>query len=300
MSRACIGCVSKYQKYTHEKDCPNKDAPPTKRCAWHACQEGVVIQLLRDPYCCGDHLREHLRELESKGCRRICERPEDCLTAGTCLQVDSGGSKAVPSGMSENRETFFRRLEPFFAPSTLLDVQLAYTMAKFSHRSQLRKELDAEGRRIRYFEHVRRVAIVLIDEVKIISPEFVISALLHDGIEDTRDLTPEMIEHCFGEDVARIVKTLSKVPKEGYLERFQMCSDWRPYVIKACDRLDNLRSLADSSPEFRKKQVEETIEKYYPLFDRMIQLAPTEARHQCQMIRDLVIKTCERQAALVG
>ncbi len=199
----------------------------------------------------------------------------------------------------ENRESFFRRLEPFFAPSTLLDVQLAYTMAKFSHRAQTRKELNATGEPERYFEHVRRVAIVLIDEAKLVQPELIISALLHDGIEDTRDLTPEMIEHCFGADVARIVKTLSKAPKEGYLERFHMSFDWRPYLIKACDRLDNLRSLSGATLEFRQKQVVETIQKYYPLFDRMITLAPIEHVRQAQTVRDLVFKTCERQAAVL-
>lgn len=119
----------------------------------------------------------------------------------------------------ENRQTFFERLEPFFPPSILLDVQLAYTLAKFGHRAQFRKdEKDAGGEPLRYFEHVRRVSLILIDEAQIVNREMVLAALLHDGVEDTRDLTPEMIEHCFGSDVVSLVKTLSKVPKEGYLE----------------------------------------------------------------------------------
>jgi len=98
--------------------------------------------------------------------------------------------------------------------------------------------------------------------------------LWYDGMEDTRDLTPEMIEHYFGKDVVTIVKTLSKVPKEGYLERFESSVDWRPYVIKACDRLDNLRSLKGCAPDFVRKQCQETEEKYYSLFYRMIELTP--------------------------
>jgi len=198
----------------------------------------------------------------------------------------------------ENRESFFKRLEPFLAPSVLLDVQLAYTMAKFSHRSQTRKEAGPDGEPLRYFEHVRRVAIILIDEARVAKAELVVAALLHDGVEDTRDLTPAMIEHCFGADVATIVLTLSKVPKEGYIERFEMCSDWRPYLIKACDRLDNLRSLG-GSPEFRAKQVKETREKYYPLFERMLTLAPPEHAARARHMRDLVLKETERQAALM-
>lgn len=108
--------------------------------------------------------------------------------------------------MNENKDSFFKRLEPTLATSSLLDVKLAYTLAKFSHRAQFRKEIDNNGHQVRYFEHLRRVALILIDELEIIDPVIIISALLHDGIEDTVDLTPEMIEHCFGSDVVSIVK----------------------------------------------------------------------------------------------
>ncbi len=200
----------------------------------------------------------------------------------------------------ENRESFFERLEPFFVPSVLLNVQLAYTLAKFGHRAQVRKETTIDGVPMRYFEHVRRVALSLIDEVKIVTPELIISALLHDGIEDTRDLTPEMIEHCFGSDIAKIVKTLSKSPNEGYLERFYMSSDWRPYVIKGCDRLDNLKSLSKATHEFKLKQVTETRDKYYKLFDRMISLTPSDFKFQAQSLRDEIVKTNERLSALLN
>ncbi len=200
----------------------------------------------------------------------------------------------------ENRESFFKRVTPFFAPSVLMDIEVAYTLAKFSHRSQTRTEKDAEGKPMRYFEHVRRVALVLIDEGKIINREMILAGLLHDGMEDTRDLTPEMIEHCFGADTVSIVKTLSKVPKEGYLDRFFQCTDWRPYILKACDRLDNLRSLGDSKEEFRIRQVTETREKYYPLFEKMVRLTPPEYVQRAQHMKDAILKETERQAVLVG
>lgn len=199
----------------------------------------------------------------------------------------------------ENRQSFFLRLEPFLAPSVLLDIQLAYTLAKFGHRAQVRKELDDHGDPVRYFEHVRRVVIILVDEVKIVLPELCAAGLLHDIIEDAPNLPPPMIEHCFGTDVVCIVKTLSKAPKEGYLDRFFMCTDWRPYVVKACDRLDNLRSLGGAAREFRVKQVAETRDKYYALFDRMVDLTPAEYKQRVQRLRDLVVKETERQAALL-
>lgn len=201
--------------------------------------------------------------------------------------------------MTENRESFFRRLEPFMAPSVLLDVQLAYTLAKFGHRSQVRKELDEQGEPVRYFEHVRRVAVSLVDEARVVLPEVVIAALLHDIIEDAPNLPAPMIERCFGKDVVCIVKVLSKAPKEGYLDRFHMSTDWRAYLVKACDRLDNLRSLASARPEFRARQVAETRDKYYPLFDRMLTLAPPEYAARVQHLRDLVMREAERQATLL-
>lgn len=174
-----------------------------------------------------------------------------------------------------------------------MNIELAYTLSKFSHRAQVRKELDDNGKPIRYFEHVKRVALILIDEVKIMRPEMIIAALLHDGLEDTRDITPAMIEHAFGKDVVTIVKTLSKCPKEGYLERFYISNDFRSYVIKACDRLDNLRSLSSGSIEFQTRQIKETREKYYPLFNRMVKLTPKEYKHSVKELRDLILKTTE-------
>lgn len=204
------------------------------------------------------------------------------------------------SSVIENRESFFERLEPYFSPKVLLDIQLAYTLAKSGHRFQVRKELAEDGTPLRYFEHVRRVTLVLIDEAKILRREMIIAAILHDGIEDTKEINPAMIEHAFGEDVAVLVKTLSKVPATGYLDRFFQSVDWRPYAIKACDRIDNLRSMDTTSKEFRLKQVAETREKLYPLFDRMVELTPNEFGKQVNFLRDEVRRLTERQAALLG
>lgn len=199
----------------------------------------------------------------------------------------------------ENQETFFKRLEPCYPPSILLDIKLAYILAKHGHRAQFRKELDADGAQVRYFEHVRRVSLILYDEAKCTRPEMLMAALLHDGIEDTRDLTAQMIEHCFGADVASIVMVLSKTPKEGYLDRFMMSADWRPYVIKGCDRLDNNRSLFGPTvtEEFATKQINETREKYYPLFDRMVELSPSRCKVRAAWLRDEIRSVTEQASA---
>src|SRR5574338_1026987 len=109
------------------------------------------------------------------------------------------------SSVMENKHTFQARLQPYFSPSDQLDVKLAYCLAKFGHRAQTRKEMT-EGQPTRYFEHVRRVAIVLMDELKIMDRDMIITCLLHDSLEDCADLTPELLEHSFGPDVVHMVK----------------------------------------------------------------------------------------------
>lgn len=200
----------------------------------------------------------------------------------------------------ENKESFNARIKPFFPGSEEHKIKLAYYLAKFGHRAQVRKEL-LNGQPMRYFEHLRRVAIILMDEVKCFRSEMIIAALLHDSLEDTDDLTPELLEFTFGSDVVSIIKKLSKVPKEGYVDRLMVCTDWRTLMIKACDRLDNLRSLMvpGTSLEFQKRQIAETREKYYPVFDKLLKLTPPEYASSAQSIRDEILKIVERCATII-
>lgn len=172
----------------------------------------------------------------------------------------------------ENRESFFARINPFMAPSDLLKVEFAYMMAKFGHRFQFRKEMDKDGNPLRYFDHPRRVAIIIIDEVHIREPEMICSALLHDCLEDTKDISAQMIEQLFGKEVVRNVKLLSKLPKEGYYERLQNFGDWKVWALKCADRLDNLRSLQQTSKEFQDRQLKETREVIYPMIKNLINM----------------------------
>lgn len=201
----------------------------------------------------------------------------------------------------ENKETFQNRIQPFFSPSDQLDIKLAYVLAKFGHRAQVRKEKDNNDKPIRYFEHVRRVSLILMDEVKIMSRDMIIAALLHDSLEDTHDLTPELLEHCFGNNVVTLVKLLSKVPPEGYKERLTNCMNWQVLTIKACDRLDNLRSLMvpGTTLEFQKKQIKETKEYYFPLFDQLVKICPSHFIPNVTIVRDEIRRLIERYSTII-
>lgn len=92
-----------------------------------------------------------------------------------------------------------------------------------------------------------------------------ICAYLHDTLEDTDATYCDIIDK-FGIEVASIVLQLTtekdiknEIGKEKYLRyRMKNMSSWA-LVIKLCDRLDNVVDLKNSSEEFRKKYISETI-----------------------------------------
>lgn len=178
--------------------------------------------------------------------------------------------------VKENKETFFRRLEGRFAPSEILKTKLAYMLAKYGHRWQERKELWEDGRKVRYFEHVRRVALILMDTPEmdwIFCPEGVQIALLHDVLEDTKDISAEMLEMMFGREVVLGVIAMTKrkgMSTEEYqrgLKRHGI-APW----IKLCDRLDNMRHcrIEYVGEEFREKQKVETLEYWMGWFLELV------------------------------
>jgi (p)ppGpp synthase/HD superfamily hydrolase len=193
----------------------------------------------------------------------------------------------------ENREAFFARLRPILAPSQLMTVEVAYALAKHAHRWQERKELDADGHPVRYFEHLRSTALILIDELGIHDPEMIVACLMHDSIEDTHDINDRMLEHLFGTNVAIMVKLLTKDPKEGYYDRLVKHGNPRTWIVKGCDRLSNLRTLKDTSPEFQAKQYAETRKVIYPLMGLAASTSDIDLAHAASTLRDLIHKTVE-------
>lgn len=170
---------------------------------------------------------------------------------------------------AENKETFFRRLEGRCTPREALRVRTAYMIAKHAHRAQIRKETDAEGKAVRYFEHVRRVALNVMDSGTNWDWVDVCAALLHDTIEDAEDIDSEIIEELFGSEVCRLVMTLTKWPgiePNAYIA--QVSRYQRALWLKFCDRLDNVRSLRaeEVGEEFRVRQKIETREKWMQYF----------------------------------
>lgn len=166
-----------------------------------------------------------------------------------------------------NRAEFMAKVYALFSPAGAIQVELAYLLSKKIHRGQFRKELGEDGNPLRYFDHTRRTALILIDELGCNDLTALCAALCHDTIEDTEDvqLVSIMLVRLFDTEVAATVRALSKAPKAGYLERLKSGPS-QALLVKAADRLDNLRSLPADNPAFCKKQRQETIEVYLPLF----------------------------------
>ncbi len=168
-----------------------------------------------------------------------------------------------------NRTDFLNKVSRIWSESQVSDIEIAYLMAKKFHEGQFRKEINSDGSPLRYFEHLRRAALILIDEFGVRDHKLIITALLHDVIEDTEDgrLVSLLVQRLFGEVVYHHVIALSKLHKDSYLSNLSDYAVKTPQIllVKAADRLDNLRSLPPD-PSFRQRQQQETRDSYLPLF----------------------------------
>lgn len=163
------------------------------------------------------------------------------------------------------------QMQPYFSDYEMEQIEAAYFFSKYAHRGQNR----ADGRR--YFEHPRAVAWILFSELHIYDWQIICTALLHDIIEDSFIMRVKRLELNFGYEVAMDVKYMSKeknLSDHDYWQRFATVNSWRAVVCKLADRLHNLRTLEDVTPEKRKRKIQETKDKVLPLFDVAKSLTP--------------------------
>lgn len=188
-----------------------------------------------------------------------------------------------PMAIGEDHASFLKRFRLKVTPTDLKRLDMAYDMAKYGHRNQFRESGE------RYFEHVRSTAIILIDELGVYDVELVMSALLHDMLEDSFLLKGDRTEMIFGARVAYITTTVSKLPKDDprfttakqrllfYYQQIKN-GNWEVKLVKLADRLHNLRTLMSCSPEKQRRKLTETKRSYLPLIRDLSGDYPETAR----------------------
>lgn len=135
---------------------------------------------------------------------------------------------------------------------TKSEVQVLMDAVQFSsekHKDQRRKNTLQHP----YINHPIRVARLLAVDAAVSDINVIVSALLHDTVEDT-DTSIDEINKYFGPVVARIVGEVSddkSLPKQA---RKQMQIDHAPNasvqakLVKLADKLDNLTDLSQVTP----------------------------------------------------
>ena len=151
-------------------------------------------------------------------------------------------------------------------------IERAYNLAREAHKDQKRRSGEP------YIMHPVAVAEILFKFG--MDNECIISALLHDVVEDT-EYTLDYIREQFGPDVELLVDGVTKLGKislstreevqaENIRKMFMaMNKDVRVIIIKLADRLHNMRTL-QHMPEYKQREKSlETLEIYAPIAHRL-------------------------------
>ena len=167
------------------------------------------------------------------------------------------------------------KFSEFYSPEQTELFQKAIDFSIAHHEGQLRESGEP------YITHPFQVAKIVMDLG--MDAESVIAALLHDCVEDCKDVTIEVLEKEFGHDVAMLVDGVTKLTKTArndYITKKQeqvenlrklflsIASDVRVVIIKLADRLHNMRTLSYCSREKQMRVSKETLEVYAPLAHR--------------------------------
>jgi guanosine-3',5'-bis(diphosphate) 3'-pyrophosphohydrolase len=178
----------------------------------------------------------------------------------------------VQASETQELDELARRIVAYNPEADLALIRRAYDYSARMHGEQKRESGEP------YVTHPLNVALIA-TQLKLDVPS-IVTALLHDVVEDTATSLPE-VEALFGAEVARLVDGVTKVSKitfssraEKQAENFRkmiiaMAQDIRVVMIKLADRLHNMRTLGPLAPERQMEISRETLEIYAPIAHRL-------------------------------
>lgn len=168
--------------------------------------------------------------------------------------------------------------ELYLTSQDMEKIRRAYNLAKHAHKDAVRRSGEP------YIQHPLEVAFLLAGMR--IDADGIVSALLHDVVEDT-EYSLEDLREQFGAAVANIVDGVTKfdvlsgqAPPSLVDKRraktetvrkmlLAMADDPRVVVLKLADRLHNMRTLSAMSSAQQQNTARETSEIYAPLAHRL-------------------------------
>ena len=151
-------------------------------------------------------------------------------------------------------------------------IRAAYDYGRAMHEGQRRHSGEP------YFNHPVAVAAILTEQQ--LDDATIITALLHDTIEDTKASYNEVASR-FGDEIAGLVDGVTKLTNlqlnstetkqaENFRKLFMaMSKDLRVILVKLSDRLHNMRTIKAMKPEKQAQKARETMEIFAPLAGRM-------------------------------
>ncbi|MFY9211085.1 MAG: bifunctional (p)ppGpp synthetase/guanosine-3',5'-bis(diphosphate) 3'-pyrophosphohydrolase [Aestuariivita sp.] len=151
-------------------------------------------------------------------------------------------------------------------------ITAAYEFGREMHEGQTRHSGEP------YFSHPVAVAAILNEQR--LDDATIITALLHDTIEDTKASYSEVAKR-FGDEVAMLVDGVTKLTNlqlsshetkqaENFRKLFMaMSKDLRVILVKLADRLHNMRTIKAMRVEKQAQKARETMDIYAPLAGRM-------------------------------
>ena len=160
-----------------------------------------------------------------------------------------------------------------YNPSTNAEqIAQAYRFCEEMHEGQYRRSGEP------YYTHPVAVACILADQH--LDDATIITALLHDTIEDTKASFVD-VERMFSREVAELVDGVTKLTNlqlssrvnkqaENFRKLIMATSkDIRVTLVKLADRLHNMRTIRSMTPEKQQQKALETMDIYAPLAGRM-------------------------------